>query len=299
MQKAHSNIDWKNFPNLDTPVNKYNLNKMDNSIDIIDDRVIYLDTSKLNKTDAEKFVKSIEFDRDTGIFTITYFSGATTTIDTMLEKLAVNFTFDPATQILSIILDDGSTIPVDLSALITQYEFLESETIAFQVDQNGKVSAIVKEGSIQEKHLRPNYLADIRVETAKAETARQGAGQARDDSEDYAGLSEYWAKQSNSSAKQAQESAEEARQIITDNFVLKSEKGQPGGVATLGKDGKVPSEQLPEIPSGGGAVDDVRVDGKSVVENGIANINGKQDTLPFQFVINEADNGIDIIYEKE
>lgn len=247
MQKAHSNIDWKNFPNLDTPVNEQNLNKMDVAIDTIDDRVIYLNTSKLDKTDAQELVKKIVFDRATGIFTITYFSGATTTIDTMLEKLAVNFTFDPETQILSIILDDGSTIPVDLSALITQYEFLESDTIAFQVDQSGKVSAIVKNGSITEEHLRPDYLADIRVESAKAENARQAAEKARDDSEDYADLSERWAKQANNYAEQAKESADEAKEIITDNFVLKSEKGKPNGVATLGSDGKVPTEQLPDI----------------------------------------------------
>lgn len=231
MQKAHSNIDWKNFPNLDTPVNEYNLNKMDNSIDIIDNRVIYHETSKLDKTDAQELVKKIEFDRATGIFTITYFSGATTTIDTMLEKLAVNFTFDPETQILSIVLDDGSTIPVDLSALITQYEFLESETIVFRVDQSGKVSAIVKEGSVQEKHLRPDYLADIRVESAKAEQAKEEAETAKSDSKYFAKLAEshnhggtgiregedtdnskYWSEQSKTSSEEAKEAIQEVEQ---------------------------------------------------------------------------------------
>ena len=67
-----------------------------------------------------------------------------------------------------ITLDDGTTQNVDLSALITQYEFTDSDTIAFAIGSDGKVSAIVKEGSIQEKHLRPDYLADIKVESSKA-----------------------------------------------------------------------------------------------------------------------------------
>ena len=38
------------------------------------------------------------------------------------------------------------------------------------------MSAIVKEGSIQEKHLRPDYLADIKVESAKAVASAKSAG---------------------------------------------------------------------------------------------------------------------------
>lgn len=42
MQKAHENIEWKNFPSKETALNDNNLNKMDYSIDVIDDRVIQL-----------------------------------------------------------------------------------------------------------------------------------------------------------------------------------------------------------------------------------------------------------------
>lgn len=169
MQKVHSNINWENYPSDKTPVNERNLNAMDVSIDTIDDRVIVLDTTKLDKADAQHFVKSITLDRATGIFTITYYNGTFDIIDTLLEKIAINFGYDATTQKLSITLDDGTVEYIDLSALITQYEFLDSETIAFQVQADGKIKAIVKEGSIQEKHLRPNYLADIRVEVAKAQ----------------------------------------------------------------------------------------------------------------------------------
>jgi hypothetical protein len=167
MQKAHSNINWKNFKAGDTPVNATNLNKMDNSIDEIDNRVIQYDTTKFNTADAQLLVRALTFDKTTGVFTVTYFNGTTYTIDTLLEKLAVNFDFDADTQQLIIVLDDGTKKYVDLSALITQYEFLDSDTLTFSIDKHGKVTAIVKEGSIEEKHLQPNYLADIKVEVEK------------------------------------------------------------------------------------------------------------------------------------
>jgi hypothetical protein len=47
--------------------------------------------------------------------------------------------------------------------------------VAFSIDSTGKVSAIVKEASIQEKHLQPNYLADIKVEVAKAQASQSAA----------------------------------------------------------------------------------------------------------------------------
>lgn len=131
-------------------------------------------------------VKDVAFNEATGVFTITYLNGATITLDTKLEKLAVNFDYDPETQQLIIILDDETEQYVDLSALITVYEFLDSDTIAFSVDDAGKVSAIVKEGSIEEKHLQPNYLADIKVEVAKAESAVESTEELADLAKSYA-----------------------------------------------------------------------------------------------------------------
>ena len=70
--------------------------------------------------------------------------------------------------------------------LITQYEFLDTDTVAFTIGTDGKVSAIVKEGSIEEKHLEPNYLAKIKVEAAKAETSRADAAASATKAESYA-----------------------------------------------------------------------------------------------------------------
>jgi hypothetical protein len=134
-----------------------------------------LDTTKFDKSDAQLLVKKITYNQANGVFTITYFNGTTATIDTLLEKLAVNFDYNYDTQQLIIELSDGTKKYVDLSALITQYEFFDSDTIAFTLDNDGKVTAKVKEGSILEKHLQPNYLADIKVQVAKADNSASDA----------------------------------------------------------------------------------------------------------------------------
>ena len=168
MQKIYSRINWENFPSEKTAVNESNLNKMDLAIDNLDDRVVAMDASKVDLTKANELVEEILWDASNGTLTVVKMNGSRAVIDTKLEKLAVNFTYNPQTQQLVITLDDGTVQNVDLSALITQYEFLDSDTIAFAIGSDGKVSAIVKEGSIKEKHLRPDYLADIKVESAKA-----------------------------------------------------------------------------------------------------------------------------------
>ena len=167
-QKIYSREYWENLPSEKTAINRNRLNNIEGGIDAIDDRVCALDTTKVDLTKANELVKEIFWDESNGTLTVVKMNGSKAVIDTKLEKLAVNFKYNPESQQLVITLDDGTTQNVDLSALITQYEFTDSDTIAFAIGSDGKVSAIVKEGSIQEKHLRPDYLADIKVESAKA-----------------------------------------------------------------------------------------------------------------------------------
>ncbi len=182
-------IDWENYPSEKTPVNDYNLNKMDLALHLLDERVVWLNENKFDRSESFKLIKNIDLDEETGIFTITYYDNTTKTIDTILEKVATNWDYDKVSQQLVITLDDGTVKNVDLSALITQYEFMTSDTISFEVQPDGKVKAIVREGSIQEKHLRPDYLADIRIESSKAEMSSNLAGEKALDSENSALMS--------------------------------------------------------------------------------------------------------------
>lgn len=176
MQKIYSRINWENLPSEKTAVNESNLNKMDLAIDNLDDRVVAMDASKVDLTKANELVKEILWDESNGTLTVVKMNGSRAIIDTKLEKLAVNFKYDPQTQQLIITLDDGTVQNVDLSALITQYEFLDSDTIAFEI-VGGKVKTIVKNGSITENKLQPNFLADIKVESAKAVASAKSAGE--------------------------------------------------------------------------------------------------------------------------
>ena len=203
MNKAHVPINWENYPSDETPLNKRNLNKMDSAIGIIDDNVVTLDATKATKTEVATLVVDVTFEESTGIITITKKNGSKVTIDTQMEKIAINFDYDPVTQQIILTLIDGTKQYIDLSALITQYEFLDSDTVAFYIDSSGKVSAIVKEGSIEEKHLEPNYLAKIKVEAAKAELSQKAAAT----SEANAKTSENAAKASETAVKKSEDNA--------------------------------------------------------------------------------------------
>lgn len=175
MNKVYDRIQWENYPSEVTPLNEMNLNKMDAAVDALDDRVIYVDTVKAGIDDISSLVQSIIYKEDTGTFTVTKKNGESFSIDTKLEKLAVNFAYNAQTQQLIITLDDGTKQNVDLSALITQYEFLDTDTVAFSVDAAGRISAIIKDACIQEKHLQSDYLGNIKVEVAKANASQTAA----------------------------------------------------------------------------------------------------------------------------
>ena len=177
MQKIYNRINWENLPSEKTAVNESPLNKMDLAIDNLDDRVVAMDASKVDLTKANELVKEILWDESNGTLTVVKMNGSKAVIDTKLEKLAVNFKYDPESQQLVIALDDGTAQNVDLSALITQYEFLEGDEIAFEVTSDGKVKPMIKGGSITEDKLQPNFLADIKVESAKAVASAKSAGE--------------------------------------------------------------------------------------------------------------------------
>ena len=175
MEKAHSRIKWENYPSIATPLNETNLNKMDIALDEVDNRVLGLDSAKLDKATANTMVKDVSFVEETGIFTVTLLDGTTKTFDTKLEKIATNFRYDYEKQKLIIDLADGTKQEVDLSTLISNYEFVDGDVIAFNIGSDGTVTANVKDGTITESKLQPNFLADVKTEVAKAKSHSDGA----------------------------------------------------------------------------------------------------------------------------
>lgn len=193
MNKAFDNFIWENYPNISTPLEKEFLNKINNGLDAVDTRVVTYDTTKFDTSEAQLLVKNVELNESSGVLKITHYNGSVSTYSSLLGKVAVNFDFNEETQKMIIYLSGGDRKEVDLSAFITDYEFVDTETIGFQTSADGKVSAIVKEGSIQEKHLRPDYLANVRSEVSKAEFASRNADTAAAEAGSNATLSRSWA----------------------------------------------------------------------------------------------------------
>ena len=191
--KIFNRINWLNRPSTNTPLNATNLNAGDSAIDKLDDRIITLDTVKADMQVVNGMVADISVNDANGVITITYKNGSTKTYDTNLEKIATNFTYDYSTQRLVLTLSDGSKQYVDMSALITQYEFKDSTTIAFSVDSTGKVSASVKNGSITDAMLETGYLANITAQATKAESMANSATTSSNSAYDNAKLSQSYA----------------------------------------------------------------------------------------------------------
>lgn len=159
MQKAYEFEPWENRPSINTPLNKTNLDRLSRGVSEIDDRVIKLDLTKLPTTEASGMITGITINQDNGDITVTYYSGATSVLHTLLAQVAINFDYDLETERLIIYLKDGTQKYIDLSALITQFEFLDSDTIYWTIGSDGKVKAAIKKGSVTAEMLQPDYLA--------------------------------------------------------------------------------------------------------------------------------------------
>lgn len=195
MQKAHDstyNDYWRNYPNISTPIVQDQLNRNESTVDAIDDRVVAFDTTKANQTELLTCISNVSLDDATGKFTFTRKNGTTFTIDTDLEKVVTNFDYDdnpesPTYQKLILTLTDGTVKYIDLSALITQYEFANTSTVHYTIAGDGTISFAVPDGGITSEKLQPNYLADITTQANRAE-------QYKNASEGFSTLSQSWAE---------------------------------------------------------------------------------------------------------
>ena len=153
--------------------------------------------SDTSVTDAH--FKSVAFDAGTGVFTFTKENGTTVTVDTALEKVAVNFAYDEDTQSLLLTLADGSTQRVSLAAFLTTTEFEDSNTIEWSVS-GSKVRATVKSGSITDAML-----------SSTLKTMLQGYVSAADNSATNAAASEAASLSYQTAAQEAAAAAAESR----------------------------------------------------------------------------------------
>lgn len=196
--KVYTRINWLNkSESLTTPLGKTNLNKMDKAINLIDDEVVSMsakideiDTTKVSADQLNNMVTDVSFNDKNGVISITKHNGTVLNIDTAMEKIAVNFEYNAQTQKLILTLENGEKQYIDMSALITQYEFKGTDTIAFSIDNSGKVSASIKSGSITKAMLSSEVMSAITLSENNAAASAQAAAQSATNAELDAKLSQ-------------------------------------------------------------------------------------------------------------
>ena len=195
MNKVYSRINWENEPSDNTPINETNLNKMDFALNEVDNRLIEQDTTKLSKTDASNDVVNWTMDEETGVITVTRRSGEQIIFDLNIEKIPVSFSLSDD-GILTMVTDDGTTFTANIGAMIPILTFSDSDEIAVTATGTGinkTYSFSIKNGSVTEEKLQPNFLADIKVQSANASASASSAASSANDSSTYATQSKSYA----------------------------------------------------------------------------------------------------------
>ena len=188
MNKVYSRIIWKNYPNTSTAINETNLNRMDKAIDDLDNRVIEQDSTKANQTTVNNMVKNWTMDETTGVITVEKQDGSRIMFDLNIEKIPVNFELSP-NGILTMTTSDGTQFTANIGSMIPVLTFNESDQIAVSVSGTGinkTYSFSIKDNSITENKLQPNFLADIKVQSASASLSASNAETSATQAQSYA-----------------------------------------------------------------------------------------------------------------
>lgn len=143
---------------------------------LIDGRYTKAQSDASLKSKTDPLIKSVGLDPQTGIWTFTKENGQTVTVDTNLEKIALDAKLDPDTKEFVLTLADGTEQRVSLSSFVRFLEFVGSDEIEFTTTGN-TVKAGIKSGSIAEDKLNPALFSrlDTAVSTAESSAANAQA----------------------------------------------------------------------------------------------------------------------------
>lgn len=188
LNKVYTRINWEDYPSENTDIDEINLNKMDSAIDALDNRIVSQDALKVDKSAINGNIADWTMDETTGVITITKYNGEKVIFDLNIEKIPVEFSMSDD-GIITMTTEDGTQFTADIGSMIPVLTFEDSATIAVSVTGTGKnktYSFSIKTGSVTDAMLQPNYLADIRVESANASAYAQSANAKSVLSESYA-----------------------------------------------------------------------------------------------------------------
>lgn len=230
--KIYALINWKNRPSTATALGATNLNKMDVAINTLDNRVIQLQAGKLGIDVANLMVSSWVMDMKTYKITVTQLNGTVKEYDLNLERIPLKTELSPE-GILKFTYADGTSDSVNIADLIKDTVYDASDTITFEKKFEGNayhVTASIKNGSIEERHLNIPLIQDIRDNANVAQTAANSSLTYSMDSKRWAvGDSSYegseidnskYYKEQSEAAKIAAEKARDEAQAATGNVIM-------------------------------------------------------------------------------
>ena len=125
---------------------------------------------------------------ETGVITVTRRNGEKIIFDLNIEKIPVSFSLSND-GILTMITDDGTTFTANIGAMIPILTFNDSDEIYVSVSGKGinkTYSFSIKDNSITENKLQPNFLADIKVQSASASLSASNAETSATQAQSYA-----------------------------------------------------------------------------------------------------------------
>ena len=137
------------------------------------------------KSKVEASIKSVSMDSKTGVFTFVKNDGTSFTLDTLLEKVVVNFHYDQTAKKLILEHEDGTTQEIAMSAFINIYTGVDGTEITVSISSDNKVSAVIKNGVIGETKLSSALLSKI---NGKADKSSLGAAAFSNQYKDLDGL---------------------------------------------------------------------------------------------------------------
>ena len=196
-------VNWKNkSEGLITPLDKRNLNNMDDAIKMLADSldVAYneLDTKKLSVDGSYKIISETPtWDEKTGILRFKFYDGTEFMVDFNVEKIPVSFSMNEK-GVITMTTEDGTEWTADIGSLTPNYVYDDNKRIAVTTskaeDGSTHVSFDLKKGSITNDYLANDYLASIIAETVKAQTASSDAKKSADSASESASNAAYDAK---------------------------------------------------------------------------------------------------------
>lgn len=128
---------------------------------------IHLDTAK-----SGNILTGVTYEKETGKLTFSRYGESVqdVVVDTLLEKLAVNFALNEEKTKLVVTLDDGTTQEVDLSSFIDVYTAgTDTEGIVTLSIVDGVITPSIADGSITKKKLATEVIdyIDQKADSAK------------------------------------------------------------------------------------------------------------------------------------